>query len=74
MEHPFMHGVSELTIEQIQSRLQDLNRKLSYAYNSGNQFLVDQIRLAMATLQSAYSDKTDKSLKDTNLSDVINIE
>lgn len=74
MEHPFMTGVSELTIEQIQSKLQDLNRKLNHAYNFGNQFLVDQIKLAMATLQATYSEKTQKSLNDSNLSDVINIE
>lgn len=74
INHPFMNAVSDLTIEQIQAKLQDLNRKLNYASASGNEFLVNQIKLAMGTLQQVYSDKTAKSLQDAKMSDVINIE
>ncbi len=73
IEHPFI-STSSLSLEQIQERLQQLNKKLMFAISNGNEYLANQIKMAMASLQQAYADKTDKSLQQIDTKNVINIE
>jgi hypothetical protein len=47
MEHPLIGNLSELTIEQLAEKINDLHRKLTIAHRSGNGYLCDQIRMAI---------------------------
>jgi len=47
MEHPFIHGLDELTVEELTAKISDLHRKLAIAHRGGNGYLCDQIRMAL---------------------------
>lgn len=57
MEHPLLDEIKGLTLEEIQSKISDLNKKLAFAYTSGNQSLVNQINLVLGSYQEAYRTK-----------------
>ena len=39
MEHPLINDLSGLTIEELQSKISDLNKKLAFAMQTQNQAL-----------------------------------
>ena len=47
MEHPFINDLDGLTLEQLGSKITELNKKLNIAMRSGNPYLCDQIRMAL---------------------------
>lgn len=57
MEHPLINNIGELNIEQLQSRISDLNKKLSFAMRTGNAQLANQIRMALETFTVKYNQK-----------------
>lgn len=57
MEHPLINNINDLTVEQLQSRISDLNRKLSLASRSGNAYLCTQLRMALETFNAKYQEK-----------------
>jgi hypothetical protein len=63
MEHP---GVSvtqikeELNLEEIQTKLSELNKRLSFAYRSGNQPLVNQLTMVLECYQRAQREILDE--------------
>ena len=59
MEHPLLEDLSSLTLDQIQSKISDINKKLAFAYRSGNGSVVAQLQLIMGSYQEAYSKKMD---------------
>ena len=78
MEHPLINNLSSLTMDELQSKISELNRKLSWATRSGNANLVYQIRLALDSYNSTYQQKLADSYKESNknnpdFSDKINI-
>lgn len=56
MEHPLIHNVDSLTIDELQDRIRDLNRKLSWAMRS-NRALANQISMALETYTNKYREK-----------------
>jgi tRNA U38,U39,U40 pseudouridine synthase TruA len=52
MEHPLITDADSLTIEQLQTKVTDLTKKLSWAHRSGNAFLTQQVRMALDTYQN----------------------
>lgn len=76
MEHPLIGDTSQLKIEEITDRINELHRKLGIAQRSGNGHLANQIRMALETFQNQYQAK----LREQNgpggpdYSDRINIE
>jgi hypothetical protein len=57
MEHPLINDVNELTVDQLQSRISDLNKKLNFAARSGNASLVGQLQMALETFNNCYREK-----------------
>jgi hypothetical protein len=49
MEHPFIHDLDQLTVEELTSKISELHKKLSIAHRSGNGYLCDQIRMALSS-------------------------
>jgi hypothetical protein len=57
MEHPLINNIDDLTPEQLQGRISELNKKLSIATKSGNGYLVTQLRMALETFNKKYQEK-----------------
>jgi hypothetical protein len=47
MEHPFIHNLDQLTVEELTAKISELQKKLAIAHRSGNGYLCDQIRMAL---------------------------
>ena len=57
MEHPLIESVDSLSIDELQGRITDLNKKLAWAMRSNNTSLTGQIRMALETFQTKYREK-----------------
>lgn len=59
MEHPLINDISNLTVEELQTKISDLNKKLAFATQTGNQAMVSQIQLVLGSYNQAYRTKID---------------
>ena len=57
MEHPFIHDLENLTLEQLGSKVSELHKKLNIAHRMGNGYLCDQIRMAIESYNGKYQQK-----------------
>lgn len=78
MEHPLISNIDHMTLEDLQSRINDLHKKLNYAIRSGNADLRSQIQLALNTFNNKYKEKqqalwNEKNKNNPDWSDKINI-
>lgn len=71
MTHPFIGPVTDLTMEELQGKISDLNGKLHFASRMAKWDMANQIKLAIATYQDEYQkrqqeiwDKTFNKTKD----------
>jgi len=60
MEHPLIGDTSDLTLEQVQGKINELTKKLTIAYRLGNGMLVSQVQMALETYQNRYRTILDK--------------
>jgi hypothetical protein len=74
MEHPFISNLSDKTVEELQNTIYSLTNKLTFAYRSGNQPLVNQLNMAIESYKKEYSKKMDDLVKKKDLGDKINIQ
>jgi DNA-binding PucR family transcriptional regulator len=58
MEHPLISNLDSLTVEELQEKINELNKKLGIAYRTGNAQLCNQIRMALESYQAKYQAKT----------------
>lgn len=63
MEHPFINNLDDLTIEQLGSKISELNKKLGIAMRSGNPYLCDQIRMALTSYNTKHQEKMQELYK-----------
>jgi iron-sulfur cluster repair protein YtfE (RIC family) len=78
MEHPLIHDIDSLTVDQVQGRISDLTKKLAWARQSNNLHLANQISMALETFQNRYRQQMDEiyaksSQKGQDFSDRIDI-
>lgn len=72
MEHPLISDASSLNNEELASRISDLHKKLTIARKLGNDYLVGQIVMAIASYQQVYSRNQQSQLnKDQSTMDKI---
>jgi len=76
MEHPLIGDLSNLTLEELSSKVTDLNSKLSMAMRTGNGHLCNQLRMAIESYQAKYQEKLQESYKknDIDFGDKIKIQ
>ena len=78
MEHPLIGPIDDLTIDELSSKISDLNNKLNIVVRSGNAHLCNQIRMALETYQNKYQEKLrasyNKGGEAPNFDDKINIK
>lgn len=68
MEHPLISGLDDLTVEQLSEKINDLHKKLSVAYRSGNGYLCDQIRMALESYTNKLRERQDQQYRDAQQS------
>ena len=56
-EHPLIKLDPDASMEDLQSRITELTKKLTIAHRLGNRHLADQVRMALASYQTAYQDR-----------------
>lgn len=74
MQHPFITDLSNLSLEEIQNKITDLNNKLNFAYRTGKGPMIHQINMVIESYRAEYSKKMDEMIKKQNLKTQINIE
>lgn len=57
MEHPLITDIDNLTIDELQGKISELSKKLSFAQRMGNAQLTNQIRMALETFRNKYQEK-----------------
>jgi len=71
MEHPLIGSLDEYSIEDLNSKISDLNKKLSIAASTGNAHLCNQLRMAIETFRNKYLEKVredyEKKLTDAKI-------
>jgi len=74
MEHPFMPDISNKTIDELQSSIQDLTGKLTFAHRTGKEFLVNQISMVLEGYNKEYAKRMDELYKKQNIQNNIKID
>jgi len=73
MEHPFIHDLSNKTLEELQTAISSLTNKLTFAYRTGNGPLINQINMALESYRNAYQKKMDDLIKKQNITSQVKI-
>jgi hypothetical protein len=72
MEHPLINDLSNLSVDELGTKISELHKKLNIATRSGNAHLCNQIRMALENYQNKYSEKMQElyqqQIKNNNLS------
>lgn len=55
-----------MSMEELTTRISDLNRKLSIATRSGNGYMCNQLRMAIESHQAKYQEKLQESYRNNN--------
>lgn len=63
MEHPLIDSLDALTIEELGTKVGELQKKLGIAQRNGNAHLCNQIRMAIESYQNKYNEKLQASYK-----------
>lgn len=63
MEHPLVQIDPNATLEELQTRINELTSKLSVAIKSGNGHLSSQVRMALESYKIRYNHVVEQSYK-----------
>lgn len=74
MQHPFINNLSEKTLEEIQEGISSIMNKLTFAYRTGNQPLIQQLHMVLESYKTEQSKKFDEMMKKQNIQTKINIQ
>jgi hypothetical protein len=72
MEHPFISDLSEKTLDELQTVINSLMPKLTFAYRTQNRALIHQLTMALDSYRNEHNKKMDKIIQKQQLQ--INIE
>lgn len=70
MEHPLIGDISSLTVEELGTKVSELQKKLSIAQRSGNGHLSNQIRMALESYYNVYQAKLQDSYQKANTTNI----
>jgi hypothetical protein len=71
MEHPFLNTgeLSELTLEELQTSISDLIKKINFAYQMNNPALIGQLNMALESYSQARNNKLNNMFSKDDESD-----
>lgn len=76
MEHPLIGPLTDLTEEQLLTKIAELNQKLNFAARMGNGTMANQLRMALESYQTRYRECVSQNRKKdgVNFDDKIDIQ
>jgi flagellar biosynthesis regulator FlaF len=72
MEHPLISNLDDLSEDDLLQKITELNKKLGIALRGGNNYLCNQLRMAIETYQNKYQEKIKKG-PSSNFDEIIDI-
>ena len=73
MEHPFMPDISDKTVDELQTSMNDLTKKLTFAHRMGQSFMINQIQMVIEGYKTEYAKRMDELYKKQNIQNNIQI-
>lgn len=74
LEHPLIGSLDHLSEQQALEQISALEKKLTWAVNSGNAHVCNQLRMALQSYRSYYNQCLAKQTKDHDYKDRIQIQ
>lgn len=74
MQHPFINDLSNLSMEELQQKISDLNNKLNFAYRTGKGPLINQLLMVIESYRTEYNKKITEMISKQNLKTQISVE
>lgn len=74
MEHPFVNNLSDKSLEELQEKISQLNKNLTFAYRSNNGPMINQLNMIMESYKMAYNKKMDELMKKQKINTQVNIQ
>ena len=73
MEHPFMPDISDKTVDELQTSMNDLTKKLTFAHRMGQSFMINQIQMVLEGYKTEYAKRMDELYKKQNIQNNLQI-
>jgi len=61
--HPLLDNLDQKSMDELMQMTNDLSKKMSFAYNSGNYQLLEQIRVVYNTVQDTIQQKNRQQME-----------
>ena len=76
MEHPFVKqtDLKELTLEQLQEKMEALSKNLTFAYRTGNTAIIHQVQMLLESYRTQQKVRMDELFEKQNIRNKISIE
>ena len=74
MQHPFITDLSDKSLEDLQTSITDLMKKLNFAYSMQNGPMIHQISMVLESYKAEHSKKMDEIMKKQNIQTNISVE
>ena len=74
MTHPFISSLSDKSMEELQTSIQDLTTKLNFAYRMQNTAMINQLLMILDSYKQEHNRKMDELLKKQNTQTQISIK
>lgn len=73
MQHPFIHSLSEKSLDELQKTISELRTRLTQASRNMHPTLLPQIQMALESYTVEYNKRMNEIYKKQNLDNKINV-
>ena len=74
MQHPFINDLTSKSMDDLQTTISELSKKLTFAYRMQNQNMANQVSMVMESYKVEMNKRMDELFKKQNLQGQINIK
>jgi hypothetical protein len=73
MEHPFIHGLDKLSVDDLQEKISSLTSKLTFSSRMNNHAMSGQLLMVLESYQNEYNRRMEEMYKKKNIQNNIRI-
>ena len=74
MQHPFINDLSDKSLEDLQTSITDLMKKLNFAYSMQNGPMIHQISMVLESYKAEHNKKMNEIMKKQNIQTTVSVE
>lgn len=74
MQHPFIHDLSDKSLEDLQTAITELTKKLNFAYRMQNSPMIQQIQMVIESYRAEHNKKMDDLMRKQNIKTAVKVE